>query len=287
MIDVNKKILWISDFDLETAPGGAQRSDKIIIDQGLLNGLNIKKVTLKKIAEINNFDDFDLIISSNVTAISAFEPHVIDKIASHKNHVRIEHDSNEHISPENRSKIFSNCKKTFFLSDYHYSFFKESYGDIFKNVVINYDPIDTSQFYDYKKERENKILYAGYMHEAKGGNVFFEKALVEKNKNFVFAGFTTHHIYLFLSQYVPNVEFLGKADYDSMPEIYNKYEILFYEPNLREPFCRTVAEAYLCGMKIETSKKDKIGSLLEIEKIGIKEFSKRCNSAAKTFWEKI
>ena len=118
-------------------------------------------------------------------------------------------------------------------------------------------------------------------------NVFFEKALVEKNKNFVFAGFTTHHIYLFLSQYVPNVEFLGKADYDSMPEIYNKYEILFYEPNLREPFCRTVAEAYLCGMKIETSKKDKIGSLLEIEKIGIKEFSKRCNSAAKTFWEKI
>jgi hypothetical protein len=31
MQDVNKKILWLADFDLDQAAGGAQRSDKILI----------------------------------------------------------------------------------------------------------------------------------------------------------------------------------------------------------------------------------------------------------------
>tara|TARA_B100001939_G_scaffold347737_1_gene370360 strand:- start:826 stop:1689 length:864 start_codon:yes stop_codon:yes gene_type:complete len=287
MIDVNKKILWISDFDIETAPGGAQRSDKIIIDEGRLQGKNIKKVKFDSLPSADDFFDFDLVISSNVTYIAHKTPDFIDLLSKHPNHVRLEHDSNEHMSPENRNKIFSNCKKTFFLSDYHYSFFKKLYGDIFKNVVINYDPIDTSQFFDQKKEREDKILYAGYMHEQKGSNLFFERALREPDNNFVVAGFTTHLVYHFLASQVPNVEFLGKIEYEEMPEIYNRYKTLFYEPNLREPFCRTTAEACLCGMRIQTNQKNKIGSLQEIEKTGLKEFANKCNDAAKTFWEKI
>ena len=43
MDNVNQKILWLADFDLDKAPGGAQRSDKIIIDQGKLLGFNILK----------------------------------------------------------------------------------------------------------------------------------------------------------------------------------------------------------------------------------------------------
>ena len=43
MINVNQKILWLADFDLDRSPGGAQRSDKIIIDQGKLLGFNILK----------------------------------------------------------------------------------------------------------------------------------------------------------------------------------------------------------------------------------------------------
>ena len=36
MDNVNKKILWLADHDLDQAPGGAQRSDSIIISQGTL-----------------------------------------------------------------------------------------------------------------------------------------------------------------------------------------------------------------------------------------------------------
>lgn len=287
MIDVNKKILWISDFGIETAPGGAQRSDKIIIDEGRLQGKNIKKVNFNSLPSADDFFDFDLVISSNVTYIANQNPEFIDLLSKHPNHVRIEHDSNEHVTKEVRSKIFSNCKRTFFLSDYHYSFFKELYGDIFKNVVINYDPINTSEFYDYKKDRQNKTLYSGYIHEAKGSIYFFEKALREPKNQFVVAGFSTHLVYHFLASRIPNIEFVGKIEYEKMPEIYNQYTTLIYEPNLREPFCRTIAESALCGINIQTNQKNKIGSLQEIEKVGMEEFAERCNNAAKTFWEKI
>jgi hypothetical protein len=62
---------------------------------------------------------------------------------------------------------------------------------------------------------------------------------------------------------------------------------MFYNPNLNEPFCRSVAEAVLCGTLILTSKQNKIGCLNEISKIGINEFKEKCYKAALTFWEKI
>ena len=44
MLSVNNKILWLADFDLDMSMGGAQRSDKILIDQGKLLGYNIVKL---------------------------------------------------------------------------------------------------------------------------------------------------------------------------------------------------------------------------------------------------
>ena len=72
-----------------------------------------------------------------------------------------------------------------------------------------------------------------------------------------------------------------------MPTIYNKYKYMFYTPNLNEPFCRSVAEAALCGMKILTNCKDRIGCLLEIEKVGIDNFREKCSKAGLNFWEKL
>ena len=194
MLEVNKKVLWISDFDLDTAPGGAQRSDFLIIEKAKLLGISIKKTNKDNILDIENFNAFDMIVTSNVTVILNENPHLLDNISSHKNHVRLEHDSNEHISPEQREKLFSNCSKTIFLSEYQHSFFKGLYGDIFKNVEIIYDPINSKKFKDEGLEREDKILFAGYMHELKGVDHFFEYALDNPDKDFVIAGFTSSKI---------------------------------------------------------------------------------------------
>ena len=70
MINVNQKILWLSDYDLDQAPGGAQRSDKIIIDKGKLLGFNILKVNHETFGKHINIHDYDVLVTSNVCAIS-------------------------------------------------------------------------------------------------------------------------------------------------------------------------------------------------------------------------
>ncbi len=72
-----------------------------------------------------------------------------------------------------------------------------------------------------------------------------------------------------------------------MHSIYNDYESIFYNPIVREPFCRCIAEAALCGMKILTASPEKIGCLKEIEKYGIEDFGDKCNNASKDFWQKV
>ena len=262
-MDVNKKILWLSDFDLSQAPGGAQRSDKILIDAGILLGFKILKVNHETFSSVKNIHDFDVVISTNVCTLNSKYPALIDDLHKHKYHIRLEHDSNTYLSQDKRVKLFSNCTKTIFLSDFHFEFFKELYGEIFNNVEIVYDPIDTNCFKDFGNPREDKILYAGYMHPEKGTNDFFEYVISNPDKKFVIAGFTDKYVYDFLAKKVPNVEYLGLSKYEDMPYIYNKYKYMFYNPVVREPFCRSVAEAACCGMLILTSSMSKIGSLQE------------------------
>ena len=286
MDNVNQKILWLSDFDLDKAPGGAQRSDKLIIDKGKLLGFNILKLNHETFGEHVNIHDYDILVTSNLCAVLQKFPWVLDEITKHKHHVRIEHDSNDYLNQENRVKLFSFCKKTFFLTDYHFNFFQELYGNIFKNVEIVPDPIEIDKFYDYNREREDKILYVGYMHPLKGTSNFFELALRNPYKKYAVAGWSDYQTYNFLSVNIPNIEYLGLVEYEQMPKIYNKYKYLYYEPNLREPFCRSVAEAITCGTLIMTSSQSKIGCLHDTEKYGIEKFKDNCKNASVDFWNK-
>ena len=287
MDNVNQKILWLSDFDLDKAPGGAQRSDKLIIDKGKLLGFNILKLNHETFGEHVNIHDYDILVTSNVCAVLQKYPWILDEITKHKYHVRIEHDSNDYLSQENRVKLFSFCKKTFFLTDYHFNFFQQLYGNIFKNVEIVPDPIETDKFYDYGQDREDKILYVGYMHPLKGTSNFFELALRNPDKKYAIAGWSDYQTYNFLSVNIPNIEYLGLVEYEQMPKIYNKYKYLYYEPNLREPFCRSVAEAITCGTLIITSSQSKIGCIHETEKYGIEKFKDNCKNASIDFWSKV
>jgi len=287
MLDVNCKILWLADYNLNEAPGGAQRSDQMIIDQGRLLGFNILKVVASTLKDDLNIHNFDVVITSNIHALTIKKKDLIDEISKHKCHIRLEHDSNEYLSQEDRIKLFGNCYKTIFLTDFHLDFFKEYYGDIFNNVEIVYDPIDFINFRDLNKEREDKILYAGYLHPLKGAYEFFDFVLQNKDSKFVVAGWPSNHVLNHLLNSIPNIEYLGLIDHNSMPHVYNKYKCMFYTPNLNEPFCRSVAEAVLCGMQILTNSPNKIGCLTEINKYGINQFREKCSKAGLKFWESL
>ena len=284
MLDVNKKILWLADYEIENAPGGAQISDKMLIEQGKILGYNILKLTAFSLTDNLNIHDYDILITSNIHSILLNRNDLLDEIAKHKHHIRIEHDSNEYLTQNARIKLFSNCCKTIFLTEFHYSYFKQFYGDIFKNVEIIYDPIDCSKFKNLNNLREDKILYSGFIHPLKGAYEFFEFAIKNKNQKFVIAGWSHNHVLHHLCTSIDNIEYLGLINHENMPDIYNKYKYMYYEPSINEPFCRSVAEAVLCGMQIITHSTNKIGSLTEIYKNGIEKFREDCSKAKSKFW---
>lgn len=287
MQDVNKKILWLADFDLHQAAGGAQRSDKILIDHGKSLGFNILKVNKDTFGAHINIHDYDILISSNIQALLHLNTWLLKEITNHKYHIRIEHDSNAYLSKEHRKLLFSNCAKTFLLSEFHHQYFIQDYGDIFKNVEIVSDPIDTDKFYDFSKPRENAVLYAGYMHPLKGSYEFFDYVLQNPDIKFVVASWSNYPTLDFLCKSIRNVEYLGIIEYEQMPDIYNKYTSFFYNPNLREPFCRSFAEALLCGNKIICGKLNNIGAYHEFIKHGKNKFIENCKNAHTQFWSKI
>ena len=61
-MDYNKKVLWISDFNLSHTPGGAQRSNALIIDKGRELGLSILEANYNFNFKTTNFNDYDILI---------------------------------------------------------------------------------------------------------------------------------------------------------------------------------------------------------------------------------
>lgn len=282
----NKKVLWISDFNLSHSIGGAQRSNELIIKKGRELGYSILEANYNFNFEIENFDDYDILISSNLEAIYKIYPNIINKIASHKYHVRLEHDSNRYLDQEDREKLFKSCKKTIFLTDFHHKLFINNYGNIFNNVEIVLDPIDTDLFYNQKQDREDKILYVGFMHELKGTLSFFEFVMNNPHLKFVVAGWGTK-VFDFLAKNISNIEYLGQVNHEDMPNIFNKYETLYYNPVIPEPFCRSVGEGVLCGIKLMSPNVNIIGCLHEFRNLGKEKFIENCKNAPDIFWQKI
>lgn len=287
MDESKKKVLWLADYDVEQARGGAQVSDAILIRKGRSLGYSIFKVNTHAFGPHIDVFDCDVLVSSNIESMTGKNGDLIDKISSHKYHVRLEHDSNTYLSQEKRVRLFSNCKKTFFLTDFHHEFFLNLYGDIFKNVEIVSDPVDPDVFCDFGATREDKTLISGYLHPLKGSYEFFEIAMRNPNSKFVLSGWTSHASIDFLARSIGNIEYIGITKHEDMPALYNKYKNFFYRPNIKEPFCRSIAEATFCGMEIVTDKAHDIGCLCEIKKYGIETFKSKCKNAADDFWNKI
>lgn len=279
------KVLLISDYSLSHNSGGAQRSNDILMQRGRQIGHFINEFNYD--SNPNNIlnQHYDVVISSNLEAISATNPNIIPWICSHPYHVRLEHDSNRYLPPELRRQLFTSCKKTFFLSKFHHKKFVESYGDYFVNVEVVADPIDGDLFFNENKQREDKILYVGFMHTLKGTNEFLSYCFSEPDLSFVVAGWASDENYIRSCNSLDNVEMLGKVSYEDMPSLYNKYSKMFYKPLFYEPFCRSVAEALMCGMQVDSN--DLIGSLHLYSEVGHDSFVSQCHKAPEIFWEKL
>lgn len=275
------KVLLISDFGLKHTSGGAQRSNDIIIKEGKSRGHVVNTFHYDSSSSIL-LDSYDFVISSNLEVITRVYPRLVDSIPELKNHIRLEHDSNTYWTQEFREKFWGSCILSFFLTDFHLSFFKEMYGDIFKNVKIVPDPIDDS-FKDLGMNRNDYIGYVGFFHELKGTRNFINFAIENSNKKFLVAGWGAEEWENEIKS-LENVNFIGKICHSDMPLFYNKIGSLYYNPICNEPFCRSVGEALMCGTKI-IGGSNRIGSLEMFKTDPM--YKDKCINAASNFWEII
>ena len=275
------KILLVSDFGIKHSLGGAQRSNQLILDEGTERGHDISIYHYDTDQSVL-WDNYDVVISSNLEIISRTNPMILQYCATSPNHVRLEHDFCRYLDNNIREYLYTSCVKTFFLTNYHYKKFVEYYGDYFENVEIVPDPISKDRFYDMGLERKDDILYVGFMHPLKGTDNFINYVINNTDKTFTVAGWGDSRYEDFMKS-TSNVNFFGKIDYADMVQLYNSHKQMYYNPDFDEPFCRAVGEALMCGVDI-IGDSDKIGSLYMYrdDPVG---FADKCDNAAKTFWE--
>lgn len=280
------KVLFISDFTLEQRQGGAQVSNDLLIKKGRELGHDITEHHHS--SSIMDFlTSYDLVIHSNLEAISKISPEKMGFILGLDNCVRLEHDSCSYLNPEDRELLFKKTKKNFFLTRYHHSFFQELYGDYFENVEIVYDPIDTDVFKKVEGlEKSYDVVYCGYLHPLKGLNnlLNFARSNPERKVD-VFGWSDVNPANLFND--VSNVNFRGEHNHEKMASIFQRCNSVFHSPVVREPFCRMVGEALLCGVEKIIGDTSKIGAYLEFQDVGYDAFQEGCKNATTNFWERI
>ena len=109
------KVLWISDFGISHSIGGAQRSNQIMIDEGVRRNHLITEFNYNTDRNVLNHN-YDLVVSSNLEILSRSYSDIVTYISSANKHVRLEHDANRYLSQENREILFGSCDKAFFLT---------------------------------------------------------------------------------------------------------------------------------------------------------------------------
>ncbi len=279
------RILFVSDFTLKQRLGGAQVSNDLIIRKGRDLGHQIIEHDYTS-SVVDFISSYDLLVSSNLEVISREAPNKLDFILKHPRHIRLEHDSCLYLDNSLRQQLFESSKINFFLSDFHISFFRENYGNYFKNVEINYDPMETEIFSESSQEKEYDIVYCGYIHPLKGVNNLIKYATNTPHRTIDIFGWGDGDIASAFEK-VANIEFHGAKDYREIADIFKKSKAIYHHPIVNEPFCRMVAEALLCGVTEVIGAKEKIGSYLEFEKVGREEFATKCSHATENFWNKI
>lgn len=279
-----KRILWVTDFNFDTNLGGSQKTDFFFIEEAKKRGHEIRFFNHNSERSVLN-DSYDLVVSANLEQmIIKKKKYILHYIQNHKNHVRIEHDANEYLDQKDREKLFKSSKINFFLSDFHYETFISMYGNIIDKYEIATPYIDSAKFYDKGAKRENKILYAGFLHTWKGSNLFLEYAINNQDKHFVISGWG-NHLYCDRIKKIKNIDFVGKTSHDKMPELFNSYKTLWYHPIKYEPFCRSVAEAMFCGMELDCS--SNIGVIHDWSNYGLDGLKEKSKNSPIETWNKI
>jgi len=228
------RIAWLA--NTFSAKGGAELTDETMINEGEKNHQIIKVSSRDKIPEA------DLYILSNVSKFSTDQ--LYDAYGNDHNFITYFHDYEIALRPEH-PQIIGNAKLNIFLSPLHRDTMMKYVNCTIPRSLCIPSPVKSELFHDLKNKKRAGYLYVGHCLPHKG-TVALEQWLKEDDKRILnhFGNGTINHERAINDKPMPNI---------FMNDIYNKFSTFVFFPMWDEPFGRTVAEAYLCGCKMEVN----------------------------------
>jgi len=243
------KILWLADYSVKENKGGAQQTNKEMIEYGLNLGYDIDIVLGGSV--IPPTRKYDLIVINNITL---WERSVVESLVASGKVIRYEHDL---WVAKNYPDLYKKVKHTIFLSPLHYKVARELVDYEIKNYSIVPPPIDSKIFKIKGEKIPNTVLWAGNFCESKGSRGFIGYVKQNPWMKFYIAGWGAD---IDKIKKIENVDYLGELDRDGLIKEYQRCEYFYHKPfDYEEPFGRTVVEAYLCGCNLLLN--NKIGAI--------------------------
>jgi len=271
------RLIWLADFDVGDHQGGAQQTNKVMIEAGRERGHEIE---FKHCHKFECSDDDRLIITNNITRLP---PGQLDKIINNKPYIRYEHDYWPLQNPSWVKELYGRSLLNIFLSPLHRQQFK-SVCPKDENVHLQHSPVSGFRLGNLSRN-SNMVLCVGQFHPNKGQDVVVEYARRHQDKRFVFYGWGDQGM-IKQVQNEPNCEFNGSVKNETMYRLYSKAESLIHLPRWKEPFGRIIMEAYLSGCHIIHN--DNVGALsYDWDWSDYDAIKAQNDKATDMFWDKI
>jgi len=284
-----RKIIWIADFKQEDRPGGAQITNRTMVEYGRKLGYEVVELSAKDIDEPFNRRIFKkaYYILNNYVVIHSKQNKYLKRVIEETDYSRYIHDYDwvyPSISGSFIDRAFSRAKSVIYLSPLH-----KKQNDIKQfrhpNSVVIPSPINTKLFVpDESKRVKDTVLFSGEINTHKGLHNVYNYALFNPKKTVDIYGWVAHPG---LTTSLPsNVKIIGKEESEKMSEIYQRYESTIHLPNWFEPFGRSVAEAYLSGCKMIVN--EKVGfNTFDWDYGNIEAVRKEISESPANFWKHI
>jgi len=238
------KIIWLADYDVSDHKGGAQQTNETMIKAGRRSF----QIDFMKPEDFNKdkLREATLVITNNITK---FEEDDLYWLTQHIPYVRFEHDYWAVTQGAAKGNLFRGSLANIFLSPMHYKESCKIFGDNIKNKRITPSAVDTTLFrIDKEVERiPQTVIYAGQVCSLKGYREFDQFINEHPEKKFIVCGWGEDANNIKVHK---NVEFHETMEQKDLLKLYQSSQYFYHRPEWKEPFGRSVMEAYLCGCSL-------------------------------------
>jgi hypothetical protein len=266
-------IVWLTEFS-ESVNMGTTISDKALIEKGRELGHEITVLSELAIRPIINAD---LCVLSAFPQLNAKAMDIISQIP-YVNVVR-------HMGFWGQNvRQFPDLLKKAKLNVFSSPLQKDKFWDSRCKAECMPDYIGNT-FKITNTERSGDIVYVGDLLQEDGFKRVIEFAHQNPDRRIDIYSQDKQGTDIYMRLVPGNVQFKQAIPYEGMPEVLNQYKNFIYLPVQAKSFCRSVAEAYLCGCSLMIN--ELVGCFSYDWAKNRDEFRKNVTEARNMFWNRV